>query len=49
MNEAEFDIYNSFETENNDTYEADPEIEVSEEDLDSYINNNEVKVLSLKR
>lgn len=48
MNEAEFDIYNSFETENNDTYEADPEIEVSEEDLDSYI-NNEVKVLSLKR
>lgn len=52
MNEAELDIYNSFETENtenNDTYEADPEIEVSEEDLDSYINNNEVKVLSLKR
>lgn len=49
MNEAEFDIYNSIETENNDTYEADPEIEVSEEDLDSYINNNEVKVLSLKR
>lgn len=48
MNEAELDIYNSFETENNDTYEADPEIEVSEEDLDSYI-NNEVKVLSLKR
>lgn len=48
MNEAELDIYNSIETENNDTYEADPEIEVSEEDLDSYI-NNEVKVLSLKR
>lgn len=48
MNEAELDVYNSFETENNDTYEADPEIEVSEEDLDSYI-NNEVKVLSLKR
>lgn len=47
MNEAEFDIYNSIETENNDTYEADPEIEVSEEDLDSYINNE--KVLSLKR
>lgn len=50
MNEAELDIYNSFETENNDTYEADPEIEVSEEDLDSYINNNnKVKVLSLER
>lgn len=53
MNEAELDIYNSFETENtenNDTYEADPEIVVSEEDLGSYINNNEeVKVLSLKR
>lgn len=54
MNEAELDIYNSFETENNDTYEADPEIEVSEADLDSYFdsyinNNEEVKTLSLKR
>lgn len=50
MNEAEFDIYNSIETENNDTYEADPGIEVSEEDLGSYINNNnKVKVLSLER
>lgn len=45
--EAEFDTYNSF-AENNDTYEADSEIKVSEEDLDSYI-NNKVPVLSLKR
>lgn len=48
MNEAEFDTYKSV-AENNDTYE-DPEIVVSEEDLGSYINNNEeVKVLSLNR
>lgn len=45
--EAEFDTYNSI-AENDDTYEADPGIEVSEEDLGSYI-NNKVKVLSLER